>query len=238
LWFYYDAENQLTQVTSNNVAGFITQWQTFLVYDGRQRLRLRIERAPAAPAGGPAARGGGVVPLSAGWVTNSVTEYLYDGMCVIQERNQYNTPAVSYTRGTDLSGSMEGAGGIGGLLGRSHGYSAGNWSKHNFYHADGNGNVTYLVNSSQGLAAKCRYGPYGNTISSSGSLASANVHRFSSKEIHFNSGLYYYGYRWYDPNTQTWPNRDPIGERGGNNVYGFVGNNAIARWDKLGLKCC
>ncbi len=45
LWFYYGAENQLSQVTSNNVTGFITQWQTFLAYDGRQRLRLRIERA-------------------------------------------------------------------------------------------------------------------------------------------------------------------------------------------------
>ncbi len=184
LWFYYDAENQLTQVTSNNVAGFITQWQTFLAYDGRQRLRLRIERAPAALAGGPAAPGGGVVPLSAGWVTNSVTEYIYDGMRVIQERNQYNTPTVSYTRGTDLSGSMEGSGGIGGLLGRSHGYSAGNWSKHNFYHADRNGNVTYLVNSSQTRSASYRYDPYGNALIASELLSYLggipNTYRFSS----------------------------------------------------------
>jgi len=61
LWLYYDAENQLSQVTSNNVAGFITQWQTFLAYDGRQRLRLRIERAarrPGAAAWCRSARGG------------------------------------------------------------------------------------------------------------------------------------------------------------------------------------
>jgi len=63
-------------------------------------------------------------------------------MRVIQERDGSNTPAVSYTRGNDLSGNMEGTGGIGGLLDRSHGYSSGNWSTHNFYHADGNGNVT------------------------------------------------------------------------------------------------
>jgi len=48
------------------------------------------------------------------------------------------------------------------------------------------------VNSSQTLAASYRYDPFGNTISSSGSLASANVYRFSSKEIHVNSGMYYY----------------------------------------------
>jgi hypothetical protein len=32
-----------------------------------------------------------------------------------------------------------------------------------------------------------------------------------------------------------WPSRDPIGERGGRNLYGFVGNNGLNRWDKLGL---
>jgi RHS repeat-associated protein len=49
---------------------------------------------------------------------------------------------------------------------------------------------------------------------SSGTLASANVYRFSSKELHVNSGLYYYGYRWYAPNLQRWLNRDPIKEPG------------------------
>jgi RHS repeat-associated protein len=133
-------------------------------------------------------------------------------MRVVQERNSSNTPTVSYTRGSDLSGSLESAGGIGGLLARSHGYSSGNWTNHNCYHADGNGNITYLVNSSQTLAASYRYDPYGNTISSSGTLASANVYRFSSKELHVNSGLYYYGYRWYHPNLQRWLNRDPISD--------------------------
>src|SRR2546427_6585386 len=131
---------------------------------------------------------------------------------VIQERNSGNTPQVSYTRGNDLSGTLEGAGGIGGLLARSHGYSAGNWSIHNFYHADGNWNITYLVDGSQNLAASYRYDPFGNTISSSGTLAGANAFRFSSKPIHGNSGMYYYGYRWYDPNLQRWLNRDPLAD--------------------------
>jgi len=143
---------------------------------------------------------------------------------------------VSYTRGTDLSGSLEGAGGIGGLLARSHGDSGGNWSIHNFYHADGNGNITYLVDSSQALAASYRYDPFGNTISSSGSLADANVYRFSSKMIHANSGLYYYGYRWYAPDVQRWLNRDPIGEWGSINLSSFVGNSSVNEIDALGLR--
>jgi hypothetical protein len=71
-------------------------------------------------------------------------------MRVIQERDVNNTPTVSYTRGTDLSGSIEGAGGIGGMLARSSGYSGGNWSTHYFYHGDGNGNITYLVDATSG----------------------------------------------------------------------------------------
>jgi RHS repeat-associated protein len=45
----------------------------------------------------------------------------------------------------------------------------------------------------------------------------------------------YYGYRWYDPLTGRWINRDPIKEDGGINLYGFVGNNGIFNRDKLGL---
>jgi hypothetical protein len=41
--------------------------------------------------------------------------------------------------------------------------------------------------------------------------------------------------RLYDPARGRWMNRDPIGERGGINLYGMVGNDAVNRWDYLGL---
>ena len=44
----------------------------------------------------------------------------------------------------------------------------------------------------------------------------------------------YYGYRYYDPITGRWPSRDPIGERGGINLYGFVFNNSLSWIDLLG----
>lgn len=52
-----------------------------------------------------------------------------------------------------------------------------------------------------------------------------------------------YGYRYYDPTTGRWPSKDPIEEQGGVNLYGFVGNNVIGRFDYLGLAtllvpCC
>jgi RHS repeat-associated protein len=50
------------------------------------------------------------------------------------------------------------------------------------------------------------------------------------------SGVTYYGFRYYDPVTGRWPSRDPIGEQGGLNLYGMVGNDAINNYDILGQK--
>jgi RHS repeat-associated protein len=129
-----------------------------------------------------------------------------------------------------------GKGGISGLLARSSGYSSGtgNWSTHNYYFADGNGNITYLESSCQALTASYRYDPFGNTISSTGGPQDPNVYRFSSKEILVNSGLYYYGYRFYDPSLQRWLNRDPAYEKGGLNLHRFAENNPLQRFDPDG----
>jgi len=46
------------------------------------------------------------------------------------------------------------------------------------------------------------------------------------------------GQRYYNPELGRWPSRDPIGEAGGVNIYGFVRNSAIIRFDILGLVPC
>jgi RHS repeat-associated protein len=50
------------------------------------------------------------------------------------------------------------------------------------------------------------------------------------------TGVTDYTYRWLDPLTGRWKSRDPIGEEGGMNLYGFVGNDGVNVWDYLGLK--
>jgi RHS repeat-associated protein len=94
------------------------------------------------------------------------------------------------------------------------------------------------VNSSGVLQASYKYNPYGGLISSSGTLATANTMRFSSKPAIFSSsgawGFYYYGYRFYDPVNQRWLNRDPLEEAGGRNLYGFVGNRPTLAVDDYG----
>jgi RHS repeat-associated protein len=105
---------------------------------------------------------------------------------------------------------------------------------HSYYHADGNGNVTMLINASQTMAAKYLYDAFGNTLAQSGYLAAANTYRFSSKEWNANSGLYYYLCRFYDPNLQRWVNEDPIGEFGGIDLYEFCENSPIDKDDEFG----
>ena len=212
-WTYtYDAENQLASVATDTYYTYDTyRFKVEFGYDGQGRLRVRKDYTWSAGA----------------WVLGTETRYVYDGMLLVQERNGANTPTVTYTRGRDLSGGYAGAGGIGGLLARSHGYSAGSWSTHNCYHADGNGNVTALVNSAGTLQASYKYDPYGRWLSGSGSLTSANLMRFSSKPwVGFNgsttAGLYAYGYRFYDPYLQRWVNRDPLGDSA-SAVFGLLG---------------
>ena len=78
------------------------------------------------------------------------------------------------------------------------------------------------------------YDAFGRTISQSGPLADVFRHRFSSKYFDIETGLYYYGYRFYHPVLMRWLTRDPIEERGGLNFYSFVNNNPF-NIDKLGL---
>ncbi len=210
--FIYDGENQLTNIT---VAG---SWRSQFVYDGLNRLRIRREYS-----------------WTGSWSLTNETRYLYDGLLVLQERDGNNLPVIGYTRGIDLSGSLQGAGGIGGLFAMSDQRASVNSPTNFYYHTDGSGNVTALINPKSEIVARYLYDPFGNVIARSGPLAEFNRYRFSSKETHANSGLSHYGLRFYDPNLQRWINQDPIGEAGGVNLHGFVGNDGINFYDSDGL---
>jgi len=153
------------------------------------------------------------------------------------DANNANATLRTYVWGTDLSGTQSGAGGVGGLLWLNNAQSTGGMPTGiQFVAYDGNGNVAGLFAASDGSnTARYEYGPFGEPLRSTGPLAAANPVRWSTKVTDDESGLVYYGYRYYSPATGKWPNRDPIGEAGGINLYGFVGNNPIGRFDVLGL---
>ena len=98
--------------------------------------------------------------------------------------------------------------------------------------------------SSPGLSEANQLGRRGSTASgrrkarrlASGTRAPGGSHRLcgSPSGLHL-SLIHFYGYRYYDPLTGRWPSRDPIGEKGGVNLYGFVGNSPTIWYDLLGL---
>ena len=176
------------------------------------------------------------------------TFYLYDGWNRIAEHSQTGsaTPALSKVNlwGLDLSGTPQGAGGGGGLLSildkptGSRYYPAydgnGNVSEYYEYTLDSDPNTAGNQTVSE-VAAHFEYDPFGNLTVGTAATAAAFPFRFSTKPQDPVTGLYYYGYRWYDPLTGRWPSRDPIEEDGGVNLYGFVGNDGIGRREYLGL---
>ena len=116
-----------------------------------------------------------------------------------------------------------------------------------------------------GLDAKYEYGAFGKTLRVSGTtITDDNPFRFSTKytdsdgarqrvdgdaegvarraeeagapwALMRQSGLIYYGFRYYSASMGRFLNRDPLGEAGGSNLYSFVENDPVNGWDYLGL---
>jgi RHS repeat-associated protein len=139
----------------------------------------------------------------------------------------------TYLWGQDLSGTMTGAGGVGGLLSVTH--------QGVTYHtcSDANGNITGLLAANGAdagqLIARFDYDPFGNRLTNTGPDVEICPMGFSSKYTDSETGLVDYGMRIYSPQMARWLSRDPIGERGGVNLYEMVGNDPVNKWDYLGL---
>ncbi|MFN4874812.1 MAG: RHS repeat-associated core domain-containing protein [Akkermansiaceae bacterium] len=76
------------------------------------------------------------------------------------------------------------------------------------------------------------YSPTGNKIAATAINNDIlwNVRRYEPV-----TGLYMYLYRDYDAPSGRWGSRDPIEEMGGVNLYAFINNFIVNKWDYLGL---
>ena len=165
-----------------------------------------------------------------------VSDPMLFGRHIVELNGTNNAVACSYMWGVDLSGSLSGAGGVGGLAWVTLHTASGSAFGTHFTYYDGNGNVVALVSTTTGdITARYEYGHFGEPIRVSGPAATLNPFRFSTKRTDPTSDMVLYEYRAYNPSTSKWLSRDPIAEDGGLNLYGIVGNDPIARWDILGL---
>jgi RHS repeat-associated protein len=162
-----------------------------------------------------------------GWLP--AAEFLCSGGSVVLDR--------VYVWGMDLSGSLEGAGGVGGLLAVID--DSGESAETYYVVYDGNGNVSEYLDDAGDAVAHYEYSPFGVLTAAAGTMADDFRHRFSTKTFEAAGdsalpALYYYGYRYYAPRNGRWLSRDPLGEEGGLLLYGFCGNGPGQFTDPLG----
>jgi RHS repeat-associated protein len=133
--------------------------------------------------------------------------------------------------GLDLTGTEQGAGGVGGLLLFNDSADGSSFPAY-----DGNGNVVGLYKGSDStLRGDYEYEPFGQLVRVQGSGGLANPIRFSSKYQDQYTDLNYYGYRYYSASLGRWLNPDPVGEKGSLNMYNFLGDSPLQDVDPDGL---
>jgi RHS repeat-associated protein len=169
------------------------------------------------------------------WQVAGDLRFVYDGWNLVAELDATPAPVRTHTWGLDLSGSEQGAGGVGGLLfTTTHAPAAST----RFVSFDGNGNVSALLNVESGVtSAEYEYDPFGNTLRADGPATASNPFRFSTHYFDGETVLVYAKHRYYQPSTGRWVSRDPLAEMGGINVFTFVYNDSLNFTDSFGLQC-
>ncbi len=102
-----------------------------------------------------------------------------------------------------------------------------------FYHADGLGSIVALTDKRQTVIDSYKYDSFGN-LEDRDSWP-IQPFTYTSREWDKETGLYYYRARYYDPMEGRFISKDPIGFRGGINLYSYVKNNPIRYRDPYGL---
>jgi RHS repeat-associated protein len=171
--------------------------------------------------------------VAGAWQLASDHRYLYDGWNLVAILDGNQILLYSFMWGTDVSGTLQAAGGVGGVISMTvhTGPLAGTY----FSCYDGNGNVVALVKATDGtVAAQYEYGPFGELLRATGPMAFINSFRFSTKFQDDETGFLYYGYRYYTPSTGRWLSRDPIAERGDPSLYAAFASTAGNVFDPNG----
>jgi len=229
-----DTRNCYSSITGNlaespltyDADGNLTQDGTWTYgYDGENRLKSMTKSGQSLTflydyAGRRASKtvsGTTTVYLWAGW--NVAAELASDGV----------TPTRVFVWGKDFSSVLGNAGGAGSLLAQISGTSIA------CAVPDALGNIVGYVDLGSGtLNLAVEYSPYGKALSWSGTYSNYPI-GFSGHYMDWETGLVYYGMRYYEPKHGRFINRDVIKEQGGNNLFGFCGNRPTGRYDVLGL---
>jgi RHS repeat-associated protein len=156
-------------------------------------------------------------------------KYLWSGWKLAAElAADGSTVNRTFVWGPDFSDGRGQAGGAGSLLAQidSSGIA--------YAVPDALGNIVGYADGNGAIVAAREFTPFGRVIAATSSSPDYPI-GYSGQYTDEETGLVYYGLRYYSPRLGRFVNRDPIEEAGGNNLYAFVGNSPVNGWDVRGL---
>jgi RHS repeat-associated protein len=117
-------------------------------------------------------------------------------------------------------------------------YSGGTGADY-YYERDHLGSVLSLTNSTGTVEGTLATDAYGNTLSQTGTAPTFGyAGMFLHQPTTTITPIYLTLNRAYDPYSGRWLSRDPAGEGGGINLYGYVQQDPITGYDLFGLSAC
>ena len=106
-----------------------------------------------------------------------------------------------------------------------------------YYHPDHLGSSSYITNLDGEVVQHIEYVPFGEVFIEERNSIWNTPYLFNAKEFDEETGLYYYGARYYDPRLSLWMSTDPMEEKYPDiSSYGYTYNNPIKYQDIEGLE--
>jgi len=152
---------------------------------------------------------------------NVITKYCYDGDQVIAECNESGALLRKFIYGPGIDEPI--------CMIAVNGETETVY----YYHFDGLGSVVALSDPNAEIVEQYSYGVFGEPDATS---AIDNPYMFTGRSYDSETGLYYYRARYYDFANGRFLGPDPIGYKGGLNLYAYVRNNPLKYRDPFGLE--
>ena len=106
-----------------------------------------------------------------------------------------------------------------------------------YYHPDHLGSSSYITNLDGEVAQHIEYVPFGEVFIEERNNTWNTPYLFNAKEFDEETGMYYYGARYYEPRLSLWMSVDPLQEKYPNiSTYCYAANNPIKFIDSDGRK--